>query len=63
MARIVITEFVSLDGVVEDPGGSESFRYGGWSFEFDRGPEHHVHAPVDDLPGGGCKICHLAERL
>jgi dihydrofolate reductase len=39
MARIVVTEFVSLDGVVEDPGGSESFKYGGWSFEFDRGPE------------------------
>jgi dihydrofolate reductase len=39
MARIVVTEFVSLDGVVEDPGGSESFKYGGWSFEFDRGAE------------------------
>jgi dihydrofolate reductase len=39
MARIVITEFVSLDGVVEDPGGSESFKYGGWSFEFARGDE------------------------
>jgi dihydrofolate reductase len=39
MARIVVTEFVSLDGVVEDPGGSEGFKYGGWSFEFDRGAE------------------------
>jgi dihydrofolate reductase len=39
MARIVVTEFVSLDGVVEDPGGSEEFKYGGWSFEFDRGAE------------------------
>jgi dihydrofolate reductase len=39
MARIVITEFISLDGVVEDPGGSENFKYGGWSFEFDRGAE------------------------
>ena len=39
MARIVITEFVSLDGVVEDPGGSENFKYGGWSFEFARGDE------------------------
>jgi len=36
---IVVTEFVSLDGVMEDPGGSENFRYGGWSFEFDRGEE------------------------
>jgi dihydrofolate reductase len=39
MGRIVITEFVSLDGVVEDPGGSEDFAHGGWSFEFQRGEE------------------------
>src|SRR5438876_1281731 len=39
MGRIVVTEFVSLDGVVEDPGGSEDFKYGGWSFEFNRGEE------------------------
>src|SRR6266536_2798811 len=39
MGRIVVTEFISLDGVIEDPGGSEDFRYGGWSFEFDRGDE------------------------
>ena len=37
MARIVITEFVSLDGVMEDPGGAESFEHGGWSFQFDYG--------------------------
>jgi dihydrofolate reductase len=39
MGRIVVTEFVSLDGVIEDPGGSEDFKYGGWSFEFARGDE------------------------
>jgi dihydrofolate reductase len=39
MGRIVVTEFVSLDGVMEDPGGSEDFRHGGWSFEFNRGEE------------------------
>ena len=37
--RIVVTEFVSLDGVMEDPGGSENFRHGGWSFEISRGDE------------------------
>src|SRR5713101_6580399 len=37
MARIVVTEFVSLDGVMEDPGGAEDFKYGGWTFEIDRG--------------------------
>jgi len=39
MGKIVVTEFVSLDGVVEDPGGSENFKYGGWTFEYDRGDE------------------------
>ena len=37
MGRIVVTEFISLDGVIEDPGGSEDFKHGGWSFEFNRG--------------------------
>jgi dihydrofolate reductase len=37
MGRIVVTEFASVDGVVEDPGGSEDFKYGGWAFEFKRG--------------------------
>jgi dihydrofolate reductase len=39
VSRIVVTEFVSLDGVMEDPGGSENFTHGGWSFEFSRGDE------------------------
>ena len=39
MARIVVTEFVTLDGVFEDPGGSEGAERGGWSFQFERGEE------------------------
>lgn len=39
MGRIVVTEFISLDGVVEDPGGAEDYRHGGWTFEIDRGEE------------------------
>ena len=39
MGKIVVTEFVSLDGVMEDPGGSESYKYGGWTFEIARGEE------------------------
>jgi dihydrofolate reductase len=39
VGRIVVTEFVSLDGVVEAPGGGESFKHGGWSFEINRGDE------------------------
>ena len=34
MRRIVVTEFLSLDGVMEDPGGAEGSRHGGWSFQF-----------------------------
>ena len=37
MGKIVVTEFVSIDGVMEDPGGSEDFKHGAWSFEYDRG--------------------------
>jgi dihydrofolate reductase len=39
MRRIVVTEFVTLDGVMEDPGGAEKFERGGWAFQFNRGPE------------------------
>jgi dihydrofolate reductase len=37
MGRIVVTEFVSIDGVMEDPGGAEDYKHGGWTFAFDRG--------------------------
>jgi dihydrofolate reductase len=39
MGTIFVTEFISLDGVVEDPGGAEGYRHGGWSFAFDRGED------------------------
>jgi dihydrofolate reductase len=39
MGRIVVTEFVSLDGVMEDPGGSEHSKHGGWTFKFNRGDD------------------------
>ena len=39
MGSVVVTEFVTLDGVMEDPGGAEDFEHGGWSFKFDRGDD------------------------
>ena len=39
MRKVVVSEFISLDGVIEDPGGAGGFDRGGWSFQFDRGPE------------------------
>jgi dihydrofolate reductase len=39
MAKVIVTEFMSLDGVIEAPGGGEKFRHAGWSFEIPRGKE------------------------
>jgi dihydrofolate reductase len=39
MRNLIVTEFVSVDGVMEDPGGGEAFDRGGWAFQFERGPE------------------------
>jgi dihydrofolate reductase len=39
MGKVVVSQFVTVDGVMEDPGGSEGFDRGGWAFQFDRGPE------------------------
>jgi dihydrofolate reductase len=39
MGRIVVTEFVSLDGVIEAPGGGEDYPHAGWTFEIDRGEQ------------------------
>ena len=39
MGRIVVTEFISLDGVIEAPGGGEGFKHDGSSFEINRGDE------------------------
>jgi dihydrofolate reductase len=35
VGRIVVTEFVSLDGVMEAPGGDDNYRHGAWTFEFE----------------------------
>jgi dihydrofolate reductase len=39
MGKLVVTEFVSVDGVFEDPGGAERYEHGGWTFEYDRGED------------------------
>jgi dihydrofolate reductase len=39
MGQIVITEFISLDGVIEAPGGGEGYKHDGWTFEFERGDD------------------------
>jgi dihydrofolate reductase len=39
VARVVVSQFVTVDGVIEDPGGSEKHERGGWAFQFERGAE------------------------
>ncbi|HEU5371289.1 MAG TPA: dihydrofolate reductase family protein [Gaiellaceae bacterium] len=48
MGTIVVTEFVSLDGVFEDPGGAEGYEYGGWTFDYDRGDDGNTFK-LDEL--------------
>jgi dihydrofolate reductase len=48
MGKLVVTEFVSLDGVVEDPGGAEDYEHGGWTFEYDRGDDGNKYK-LDEL--------------
>lgn len=39
MRKIIVSEFVTLDGIMDDPGGAEKSERGGWAFQFERGPE------------------------
>jgi dihydrofolate reductase len=55
MGKLVVTEFVSLDGVFEDPGGAEGFEHGGWSFQFNRGPEGDKFK-VDELTAADAQL-------
>src|SRR3989440_2348269 len=47
MRKIIVSEFVTLDGVMEDPGGAEGFKYGGWTFQF--GSAEQQHFKVEEL--------------
>ena len=39
MGRIIVTEYMSIDGVIEAPGGTEDYEHVNWVFEFERGEE------------------------
>jgi dihydrofolate reductase len=55
MGRIVVTEFVSLDGVMEDPGGSEHSKHGAWTFKFNRGDEGNKFK-MDETTGAEAQL-------
>ena len=55
MGTVVVTEFVTLDGVIEDPGGAEDFEHGGWSFKLDRGDDGNKFK-LDELMGAEAQL-------
>ena len=50
MRKLIVSEFVTLDGVMEDPGGAEGFDRGGWALKFERGPDGDAFK-VDEVFG------------
>src|SRR6266536_2477908 len=59
MGKLVVTEFLSIDGVFEDPGGAEDFEHGGWTFEYDRGDDGNTFK-LDEVMGAEV---HLLGRV
>ncbi len=49
MGRIVVAEYISIDGVIEAPGGGEDFKHGGWVFESDRGEDGGKFKPDETM--------------
>jgi dihydrofolate reductase len=58
MGKLVVTEFITLDGVIEDPGGAEGGPNGGWSFRF--GTEEGQQFKLDELQAADA---HLLGRV
>jgi dihydrofolate reductase len=54
MRRLVVSEFLTLDGVMEDPGGAEDFKYGGWSLDYFN--EEYLKFKYDELLGSGAML-------
>src|SRR2546425_12395539 len=52
MGKLVVTEFVSVDGVFEDPGGAEGYEHGGGTFEDDRGDDGNKVKLDQGMEGG-----------
>ena len=61
MGKVVVSQFMTLDGVVEDPGGAEDFDRGGWAFQFERGDggRHASSSTSSWRPRRCCSAAHL----
>jgi len=38
MSKLVVTEFISVDGVIDSPGGESGYQHTGWTFDIDPDP-------------------------
>jgi len=57
MGKIVVSENVTLDGVVQDPAGAEGFRQGGWVGRVgDRGREQAAKVLLDEALGAQAQL-------
>jgi dihydrofolate reductase len=57
MGRIIVTENVTLDGVIEDPSGVEGFKHGGWVGRVgDRGREESAKRLLDEAQGAEAQL-------
>jgi len=54
MRRIVVTEFVSLDGIFEDPGGAEDYKYGGWTMPYFN--DECMHFKTEELQAADAQL-------
>jgi dihydrofolate reductase len=48
MGRMIVTEFVSMDGVMEAPGGEEGYKHTAWTFEFPDEGQYEVKTEETD---------------
>ncbi len=54
MRRLVVSEFLTLDGVMEDPGGAEDFAFGGWSLDYCN--DEYLKYKYDELLASGALL-------
>ena len=54
MSNVVVATFLTLDGVVEDPGTSEGFQHGGWQLPFFDPDMPPASATGCSLPARSC---------
>src|SRR5258707_15801654 len=52
MRKVIVSEYVTLDGVMEDPGGAEGFKHGGWGFRFGGAGQQQDKIGEPFVPGG-----------